>query len=89
MLEPIVMGAIGGVAWSVLGYVRNKEKDKKTKFDMFGFVKPVVIGLAIGAYAGYTGQIGNFDLVATGTVMTPIVAVIDKLVNIAMGLIKK
>ena len=82
MIEGVVTGVIGGVCWSVLGYISNKGKEKKTKFEPMKMLKPVIVGAVIGTYAGYTGQIGNWDLIANETWMVPVTAIIDKTVSI-------
>ena len=76
---PIVWGVVSGIGWGLLGYGREKQKDDKITFSWKYFLKTLVIGAVVGAYAGYTG------LPVETVIATP---VIDKIVNVIGNLFK-
>lgn len=75
----VLWGAVSGIGWGILGYGREKQKDEKLSFSWKYFLKTVIIGAIVGAYAGYTG------LPMEAVIATPI---IDKVINIISGFFK-
>ena len=78
----VLWGVVSGIGWGILGYGREKQKEdpkKPISFSWKYFIKTVVIGAIVGAYAGYTG------MPIETVVVTP---VIDKVINIVSGLFK-
>lgn len=89
LIEGIAAGIVGGVCWSITGYLSNKTADKKIAFEWAKLLKPAIVGVIVGAIAGSQGLIGQFDLVANATYMVPVTAVIDKFASIVLHLFGK
>lgn len=78
----ILWGAVSGIGWGILGYGREKQKENSknpVSFSWKNFLKTIVIGAIVGAYAGYTG------MPIETVVVTPI---IDKIANLIGGIFK-
>lgn len=85
----ILGGAVSGLLWSVGGYCnkkfKNKDPKKKISFDWKMVIKPAIIGIAIGSYSAYTGNIADFStILAELTTMFPLTAVVDRIVGIIL-----
>ena len=91
-LEIIIPAVIGGVGWSVLGYLQAKAKEgKEISFELPKLARSVVIGAALGAYLGFTGasaDVLSLDQLATNSaIYLPVVAVVDKVVSIVWNFV--
>lgn len=87
---------IGGVGWSIMGYLQAKASStpkEPISFDLRKLAKSVIVGGALGAYLGFTGVTANvtaLDQIATSsTIYLPIVAVADKIVTVVYNAIRR
>jgi len=93
-METILLGAIGGLGWAVLGVVTQKMKPENTEeFSYTKFVKPMIIGAAIGGVLAYQGVVVDATaidtFVANSVLYVPIVAVVDKVVSLVKNVFNK
>ena len=79
ILAGALYGGLGGLCWAGLGFFRFKQKHPDEEFELGKFVKTLVIGAAVGVYAGYTG--GDISIVATTPMAGSITAFVDKIWN--------
>jgi hypothetical protein len=92
--EVILPAIVGGVGWSVMGYLQAKAKEgKEISFEIPKLARSVIIGGALGAYLGFSGVTANItalDQIATNSaIYLPIVAVADKVVSIVWNAIRR
>ncbi len=84
----ILVGAIGGVGWAIIGFVKTRSTpDKKTvePFDPKKLIKTAIIGAAVGGYIGYSGQEFSLDLVSTlseSAMFVPVAGVAEKITGL-------
>lgn len=87
-MQQILVGAIGGVAWAVIGTVRakTKEEQKEFRFKPKKFLKSVLLGAAVGGYLAYSGtqvDISTIDAFLMNSGMAaPVVAITEKIASI-------
>ena len=74
MIEQILMGAVGGLAYSLAGLAN---KDKREKFDWTKMIPTIAIACVVGGIAGYTGQ--DYGLAANGAMAAGVTVVVEKL----------
>ena len=72
MLEQIISGAIGGLAFSLSGLAKANTKEK---FAFGKMIPTIVVGLAVGAVAGYMNQ--DYGIVANTSLAAGITSVIE------------
>ena len=89
MWETIVAGAIGGICWSVGGYIKNYQKDKKTKWKWSAFVKPLIVGGVVGVYSGYTDLTGQYEIISNLPFMLPLTGFVDRIASLIINVFKK
>ncbi len=73
MMIQIVIGAVGGLAYSLSGLAN---KDKRESFDWKKMLPTLVIAGVIGGIAGFTGQ--DYGMVANGAMAAGITVIIEK-----------
>jgi hypothetical protein len=93
-METILLGAIGGLCWAALGVVTQKMKPDNTEDFNYGkFVKPVIVGAAIGGVLAYQGVVVDASaldsFVMNSVLYMPIVAVVDKAISLVKNLFNK
>ena len=72
ILEAILAGMVGGLAYGIVGYVRNKSEED---FDWQKFGVSVIASGIIGGYAGWAGlAVDVVSASAIGVVVTQTVA---------------
>jgi len=84
MIELIITGAIGGLAYSLSGLAN---KDKRENFDWMKMVPTIVVSAIVGGIAGATGQ--DYGMVINGSAATGITVVVEKLYKALIKKIKK
>ena len=94
MIPTIIVGAVGGIAWGILGTVKTlTNKNNEEDFEYKKFVKSIVIGGVIGGITGYSGQVVDAtsieSFVVQSSLYAPIVAVVDKGLGFIWNLIQK
>lgn len=93
MVELILAGALGGLAWAVLGTVAEKTKQNSEDFNWQKFVKSLVIGGAIGAILTTQGGVVSAEtieqFVAESSLYAPLVAITDKGLRFIYNLLAK
>jgi len=93
LIGGVVAGILGGLGWGIVGAIKNYSNDKSEEFEIKKFTKTVLLGAIVGAYIGYTGDTFSDNLaesVLPGIMsMTPLMAVVDKVVGIIYNGIKK
>jgi len=94
MIPNILVGAVGGAAWAILGTVKTlTNKDNEEDFSTQKFVKSVVIGGIIGGAMGYNGQIVDTSTLESFAIQSslyaPVVAVVDKVLGFVWNLVQK
>lgn len=72
MIEQIISGAIGGLAFSLSGLAKNEGKDT---FDWKKMAPTVVIGIVIGGIAGFLNQ--DYGIVANSSLAAGLTAVVE------------
>lgn len=73
MIEQIIVGAVGGFAYSLSGLVN---KEKRESFDWKKMVPTIVVAGVIGAIAGATRQ--DYGMIANGTMAAGATVIIEK-----------
>ena len=74
MIEQIILGAVGGLAYSLSGLVN---KDKREKFDWKKMLPTIIVATGVGAVAGYTGQ--DYGAIANVASSAGVTVVIEKI----------
>ena len=74
MLEQIITGLIGGLAYSLSGLANKREREK---FQWKKMAPTIITAGVIGAIAGYLGL--DYGTVANGAMAAGITAVVEKL----------
>lgn len=73
IIGALLAGAVGGVVWGAVGYLKNVNKPEGAEFDMTGLLTPAVIGAILGAASVFNGMaledLGTMYMVA----LTPVV----------------
>jgi len=72
MIEQILSGIIGGLAYSLSGLAKTESKDT---FDWKKMAPTVVIGIVIGGIAGFLNQ--DYGIVANSSLAAGLTAVIE------------
>jgi hypothetical protein len=85
MIEGLIGGAIAGVAYGIVGYVKSK-KDFED-FDWKQFSSTVLGSAVIGAYAFYVG--GSIDVVSAGAIGVVVTQFSKKIVGIIVEELEK
>jgi len=75
----MLLGAGAGLGWGILGYFRRKAEEPKTEFAPKKFVKSVAVGISLGTYAGYTGNIGDLSILAATPIGEKILSIVNNL----------
>jgi cellobiose-specific phosphotransferase system component IIC len=93
-LEIIVPAVIGGVGWSILGYLQAKANaDEEISFEIPKLAKAVIVGGALGAYLGTMGLTANITsldgLAQNSAIYLPLVAVADKIVSVVYNTLRR
>jgi len=93
MLGGILSGIGAGIIWNIIGSIRSKEKlGEDFEYNPKWLLKTVLIGAIIGGYSVINGSPVDIEAVTilnASLMNTPLVAVIDKIVNIVWdGLLK-
>ena len=66
MWEQILAGVVTGIGYSLVGWKRpNNNKVFGEKFNWASLAKSVLVCVAVGAIAGYSGQ--DFNVLLTGS----------------------
>ena len=73
MIENIILGAVGGLAYSLSGLAN---KDKREKFDYKKMLPTVILATVIGGIAGFTGQ--DYGIVANTASVAGITVIVEK-----------
>jgi len=93
MWPNILVGIVGGIAYGVLGLVREKTKEKSQDFSAAKFVKPIIVGACIGGILASQNQVVEFSTIegfmANSGMYAMIVAVADKVVGMFCSLIHR
>ena len=93
MYPNIILGAIGGLCWSIIGTIREKTKEDPEDFSSLKFAKSIIIGGIIGGYLGYSGQMVDTSTIeaftASSGLYLTLTAVVDKVVGIVWNLFNK
>lgn len=93
MIEQILVGAVGGLGWSILGIAREKSKPEAEEINGKKIVKTVIVGGVIGGILGYQGSVIDVAsieaFVANSALYAPIVAIADKVVSLGWELIRR
>ncbi|MBD3281017.1 hypothetical protein GF389_05910 [Candidatus Dojkabacteria bacterium] len=71
----ILTGAIGGIAYSLSGWAKNRKKTKKKKVNYGKLGGAAIIGLIYGVVASVTMQ--DVSVVANGAMGTAITALVQ------------
>lgn len=87
-------GAIGGLGWSLLriGY-HKADPSEKAEVEVARIVKTVLVGVAIGAFAGLRGEVVSADMLealsTTALSSAAFTGILDTVVNLAIRLWKR
>jgi hypothetical protein len=85
MIEGLIGGAIAGIGYGIVGYVKNKEDFEDFDWKQFG---STVLGSAfIGAYAFYVGA--GIDVVSAGAIGVVVTQAAKKIVGIIVEELEK
>lgn len=87
MYEKIIAGVIAGVGYSIIGWKKTVDKDKKTKFEWLKLGQSVAICGIVGGFSGYTGQ--EFGILITGMVGVGVTKLVNSIWKIIFNFIKK
>lgn len=72
MWNQIVLGGIGGLAYSLSGLAKKKEREE---FDWKKMAPTIILGAVIGVAAGITGQ--DYGVVANTAAMAGVTGLIE------------
>ena len=84
MLAQIITGIVGGCAYVLTGLA---DKDKRENFQWKKMVPTIIIAGVVGGLAGATGQ--DYGVVANGSAIVGITAIVNKLYNVALKYFSK
>lgn len=85
MIEGLIGGAIAGVAYGIVGYVKANEDFES--FDWIKFSSTVLGSAVIGAYAFYAGV--GIDIVSAGAIGVVVTQAAKKIVSIIVKELNK
>lgn len=101
-LNVILVGAVGGAGYGLLGYAKNKTKPnpdakltgfQKTKFEVTYFLKSVLTGAFVGGAVAYSGGIVSLESIelfaANSAVYTMVVPIINKVTGMIWNIYKR
>lgn len=72
MIQQIITGAIGGLAYSLSGLAKSDQKDN---FDWKKMMPTIIMGTIVGGIAGFTNQ--DFGVVANTSLAAGITAIVE------------
>jgi len=82
-MNQIVVGVLTGIGYALLGFGKNKRKDKNTKLCWKKMLKSVVICAVVGGIAAYQGlDLGNFTAIMTSSLGITATKLIDLIYKI-------
>jgi hypothetical protein len=92
VLDHIVLGALAGLGWGILGYINSYLKyEGKVEFSWKGMAKSVLIGAGLGVYSiaqGLPIAYDTFSLLVSNPNSLGFVAIVDRIVDLIERFIK-
>lgn len=86
----VLIGALGGAGYGLLGYAKAKSKPdpaKNVSFDVIHFAKSVLTGAIVGGAVTYGGGTVSFESIETFVTTSAIYPMIVAVINKATGII--